>query len=116
MKLEKLLDKIAVSVLEEIFELGPSNTGALHKVVSDSEANIARAVKERDAMPEYQKAKQDCKDLSEGLREVRTFQKAKAAVALAILGEDELTDDESEALDRARRRVTEDQRKRKAAA
>lgn len=84
MKLDKALAQLTDSGVEEIITLPAPG---LHKVVSDSEANIARATKERDENPEYQKAKQACKDLSIGLSNVKKYQKAKAFLALSLLGE-----------------------------
>ncbi len=105
MSLSKKLDKLTPSAIEEIFTNAYNDEfhESLHKVVSDSEASIQKATKERDAMPEYRKAKQAVTDLSAGLREVRQVQKAKAALALALLDEESLSEDDAEALETARR-------------
>ncbi len=109
MSLSKKLDRLTPTAIEEIIQA--PNPAGLHKVVSDSEASLAKATKERDANPEYQKAKQACADLSAGLREVRKFQKAKAALALAILGEDDLSEEDKDALEIARAEVFRSQKK-----
>ena len=113
MKLSKAVDKLPLSVLEEIFENAQQDPSSLDRVVSASEAAIAKATKERDANPQYQEAKQACKDLSEGLSEVKKFQKAKAAIALAILDFANLSPEDEGELDRARNRVEDEQRSRK---
>lgn len=112
MKLSKRLDKLTPTAIDEIFTRGSNSLADLHKVVSDSEAAIIKATKERDANPEYKKAKQAVSDLGAGLREVRQFQKAKAALALALLHEDELSEDDAEALDAVRRTAVKEAKKR----
>lgn len=105
MKLSKAVDLLSPSVLDEIFALS-DNEAALDKIVSHSEHAIAFAAKERDENPSYQAAKQACKDLSEGLKEVKAYQKAKAAVALSILNPESRSEEDTEVLNSARSRKT----------
>lgn len=119
MSLSKKIAKLSDIVLEEIIEAGKDakeTPGALYKVVSDAEAVIIRATKERDDNLEYQKAGQVRTYFTQALNDVKKVQKAKTSLALAILDEDNLSSEDEEALDQARARVFEFQQKRKKSA
>ena len=103
MKLSKHLAKLAASVIEEIGALSNEGAAGLHKVVSDSEAAIIKATAERNANPEYQKAGEIRSDFTASLNDVKKYQKAKAALALALLDEENLTEEDAESLEKARR-------------
>lgn len=84
MKLDKILKKLPKTVKDEMDEMLGND---LRRCVADSEENIATAVRERDDNTQYQAAKQSVKDLSEGLREVKSYQTAKIQYALHLLRE-----------------------------
>lgn len=115
MILSKAFKKISVDVLEEIFEQGKDDPASLHRVVSASEVAIAKATKERDANAEYKKAGEVRKDFTDSLNEVKMFQRAKAAVALALLDESSISPEDDEALEKARAAVYQEQKARKKA-
>lgn len=116
MSLSKKVAKLQDSVLEAIIEAGKDakeDPSALHKVVSDAEAAIIKATKERDFNSVYQTAGQVRSDFTASLNDFKRVEKAKAALALAVLDEDNLSAEDSEALDSARSRVYEIQKGRK---
>lgn len=118
MSLSKKLDKLQTDVIEKILEESKDSPSALHKVVSDAEAAIIKATKERDANKEYQKAGETRHVLSSGLRAVKSKKLAEKALALSLLDEaddKQMDADDEEALDKARKRVFEFQQKRKKA-
>jgi hypothetical protein len=83
-KLDKILKKLSDSVIEELDAMsGP----ALEKAVAQSEENISRATRERDANKEYKIAKAAVSDLSAGLRDAKAYQNAKIQYALLRLRE-----------------------------
>lgn len=112
MSLTKAVKKLSASALEEIFDKSKVGPAALDNVVCYAEAAIAKATKERNANAEYQAAKDDCDLLSSGLREVKSYQKAKAAIALALLDEANLSDEDTAALDIARQKIAGEQSSR----
>ncbi len=104
MSLSKKLDKLTPSAIAEILEAGASTSG-LHKVVSDAEANILKATQERDANTDYTSAKEDVAAFNAGLKGVRDVQKAKSSLAFALMNEDKLSDEDSAALEKARKQA-----------
>ena len=85
-KLEKIKKQLA-HVIEELDAMSPSE---LEKAVVASEVSIGTAVKELEANDKYTAAKEVCKDLSSGLKDVRKYQGAKIAYALFRLSGDKL--------------------------
>lgn len=85
MTLQKLLKKLTETVATEMRAMTASE---LERCLADSERAIAKATKERNENPNYQAAKQAVKDLSEGLRELRSYQNAKIEYALRLLDGD----------------------------
>lgn len=94
MKLSKILKQLNK---EACAELDGMDKGRLEGSIAGSEEAIDKATRERDALPAYQGAKQAVKDLSEGLKELKNYQKAKIAYALRRLRElngEDVGDDE----------------------
>lgn len=89
MKLSKIAKKLPDSVIEEIDLMSQAE---LEKTIAQSEENISRATRERDANLQYRQAKEAVSDLSAGLRDVKAFQNAKIHFALlkirVLKGED----------------------------
>lgn len=98
MKLDKIINKLPEDVIHTI---GRMDMEALRKTIADSTGAIDKARQERDANPDYVKAKEDAKALSEGLKEVKSYQSAKITCALLVLRSlegVELTGEEEEIL------------------
>lgn len=81
------LDKIRNKIKKDLEELDGMDETALRKVVADSEETVATATKQRDENEKYKKAKQAVKDLSGGLRDLKSFQNARKQYALHRLRE-----------------------------
>lgn len=79
MKLDKILKTLPESVVQELDALPIAE---LNSVIAQAEEAISTAIRERDANPKYQEAKESCKALSEGMREVKTYQRAKIEYSL----------------------------------
>lgn len=94
MTLEKILKKLDPDTVNE---MNAMDDAAVKNTVAESEEAIAKATRERNALPEYQEAKANCSALSQGLKEVKARQNAKIAYGLRCLrrlaGED-LSEDE----------------------
>lgn len=86
MKLSKILKKLPESVVAEIDEKS-ADRQYLQATVAAAEEAIAKAFRERDAMPAYQAAKQAVKDLSEALKDVKSYQTVKIHYCLRKLRE-----------------------------
>lgn len=84
MKLEKILKKLPEAVVQEMDTLVAVG---LNAVIAQAEEAMASAIRDRDANPKYQSAKQACKDLSEGLKDTKNYQTAKIHYALHLLRE-----------------------------
>lgn len=82
MKLDKIQKKLSAEVLQDLDRL---NKEELHATIAAAEEAIAKATRERNALPGYQSAKQAVKDLSEGLKEVKSYQTAKIAYSLRVV-------------------------------
>ncbi len=112
MKLDKALSKLTDGAVEEILAL---TEAGLHKTVSDAEAAIDKATKERDAMPEYQKAGEIRKDCSASLNDLKKYQKAKSALVFVLLRErndsETLSEEEEQILRTARDRAASGKKK-----
>lgn len=83
-KLEKIKKKLSDDVVQDIEAL---DTPGLNKLIADAEQAIATAKEERDANPKYAAAKEAVTDLSQGLKEVKSYQRAKVELALMHLKE-----------------------------
>ncbi len=110
MKLSKKLDRLTPSAVTEILEAASrasanDDNGPLHKVVSDAEANILKATQERDSNTDYVAAKEDVAAFNGGLKDVRDVQKARSALAFALMNESKLSDEDSAALEKARKQA-----------
>ena len=110
--LKQHLAKLATTDIEAILEIGKDNPGDLHKVVSDSEVAINKVTKETQETPAYQEAQRVVSDFKAALRAAIDRQKAKQYLALILLDEENISSDEDEVLEEARRKVYEDQKAR----
>lgn len=80
-KIEKILSR------EEIKHINDLDDIELHKLVIDSEENIAEATQARDDNLKYQEIKEAKADFDGALSDVNKRQKAKIALVLNILRE-----------------------------
>lgn len=95
MKLESIIKKLPEQVVEVLNNC--IDEKELQALIANSEEAIATALRERDANPQYQAARQAVKDLSAGMREVKSYQGAKIQYALHRLRElNGTTEEESE--------------------
>lgn len=83
-KLDKILSKLPVDVAEHLKSLALEE---LEIVIVNSSQAIDRTKDELEANSNYQKAKEDLKDLRAGYNEVKKLQGAKIAYALILLEE-----------------------------
>lgn len=84
MNVEKILKKLQPAIVQEMDGMDKAQ---LEKVIVQSQEAIAEATDARDANSQYRAAKQATKDLSAGLKEVKSYQTAKMQYALIRLRE-----------------------------
>lgn len=84
MKLESIVKKLSK---DAISELDAMNETALNTAVIQSEQAINEARESLDENEKYQEAKENCKAMSAGYREVKAYQSAKIQYALFRLRE-----------------------------
>lgn len=83
---DKKLAKVhKVLGLEIVNELNSTDTLGLQNVIVQAEVAISDAQEELEANLKYQQLKESLKDLSQGLKDVRKFQRAKIDLAISLL-------------------------------
>lgn len=82
MKLDKILKQLDTDTVKEMEAMDEAQ---VKTTIATAEEAIAKTIRERDANPQYQAAKQAVKDLSEGLKEVKKRQHAKIQFGLRCL-------------------------------
>ncbi len=84
MNIDKVLKKLPPAVIEVMDAMGATD---LQQAVVQSEEAIHTATEELEANPKYQAVCEAKKDLSAGLRDLKSYQRAKIAYALHLLRE-----------------------------